>query len=166
MQEIQFSGQLTETDYRSISALSARKLWIVAGGVLLVLVLFDLWNGGLRESLSDLKVAILTLLPVAVIIPVVFLSIRYSVRRHWRSNKVMQQPFKGTISEEGINWEVEGLLSSHVPWDLCLKYRESSNMILVYQGINQVFYFFPRYFANEAQWKEFRGLVARKLTRK
>jgi hypothetical protein len=78
----------------------------------------------------------------------------------------MQRPCKGAISEEGINWEIEGVLSSRVPWDLCLKYRESSDMLFVYQGINQVFYFFPRYFENESKWKEFRDLVSRKLPRK
>jgi hypothetical protein len=99
-------------------------------------------------------------------IPVLFIVQRYYVRRHWKSNKLMQQPIKGTVSDEGLNWEVEGLLSSHVPWDLFLRYRESPDMLLIYQGINQVFYFFPRFFENESQWQEFRELVAKKLPRK
>ncbi len=76
----------------------------------------------------------------------------------------MRLPFKGKASERGIDWEIEEILSTHIPWDLFLKYRESSDFILVYQGLNQVYYFFPEYFDNETLWQEFRELVARKLS--
>ncbi len=51
-------------------------------------------------------------------------------------------------------------------WDLLLKYREAPSILLIYQGLNQVFYFFPHYFADEAQWQAFRAIVATKLPRK
>ena len=166
MREIHFSGQLNETDYRSINALASRKLWAIYGFAILIFVLVDLWNGNLQESLLNPMATIVAWLPLVVGVPLFFFVQRYYVRRHWQSNKVMQRPIKGTISDEGINWEIEGILSSHIPWDLFLRYRESSNMLLVYQGVKQVFYFFPRYFANDTEWQEFRELVAKKLPRK
>jgi hypothetical protein len=166
MRELHFTGQLTESDYRSINALASRKMWIICGVFLLFLLILNIWNGDLQQSLLNPWVTILAWLPLVLMIPVLFIGQRYFVRRHWKSNKVMQRPIKGTASDEGINWEVEGLSSSHVPWDLFLRYRESSNMLLVYQGINQVFYFFPRYFEDDTQWQEFRELVAQKLPRK
>jgi hypothetical protein len=166
MQEFPFSGQLTEADYRSINRFATRRVWTVAIVLVIAIVAFNAWNGSLEESLSGLIPAILTWLPVAIIIPAFFIALKYSVRRHWRSNKIMQRPVSGTVSDEGIKWEVGGVSSSLVPWELCLKYRDSSDVLLIYQGVNQVFYFFPRYFANEAQWQEFRELVSRKLPRK
>ncbi len=163
MRELEFSGQLTEDDYGVISGFASRKWWTVSAVCITILIINNIWQGGgLRDTLSSPSVAILTWLPIVVFIPVVFVAQRFFVRRHWRSNKIMQRPIRGTVSEEGITWEIQGLSSAHVPWDLLLRYRQSSDILLVYQGISQVFYFFPRYFVNESQWQEFRELVARK----
>lgn len=166
MDEIHFEGQLNEDDYRAISALASRKLWIFSGLCFIILVVYNLWSGGIQQFHSDIKVIFFTWLPIVIIIPVLFGLQRFFIRRQWRNNKILQQPVKGTISDEGIKWEIDGLSSSQMPWDLLLGYRATSSFLLVYQGLNQVFYFFPRYFSDTNKWEEFRQLVAKKLPTK
>jgi hypothetical protein len=59
MQELRFSGQLTEADYKSINRLAAWRVWMAAISLVLILVAFNAWNGGLAESFSGVTPAIL-----------------------------------------------------------------------------------------------------------
>jgi hypothetical protein len=70
------------------------------------------------------------------------------------------------VTDEALTWEIDGLSSNRFPWPLFLRYRASDSLVLVYQGLNQVFYFFPHFFADREQWDDFRRLVASKLPRK
>ena len=65
-----------------------------------------------------------------------------------------------------ITWNVEGVGSGRYAWDLLLRYRESPTLLVIHQGLNQVFYFFPNYFADPSHWNDFRRIVASKLPRK
>ena len=85
---------------------------------------------------------------------------------HWRSNRILQLPVSGVVSEDEITWNIEGHSSGRFPWTLLLSYRSSESMILIYQGINQAFYFPRRYFQSEEEWASFRRIVASKLPRK
>jgi hypothetical protein len=166
MREIAFSGQLTEGDYFRIVALTARKTWIVISGLVVVALAIYLPMGGWQALWSDPAMGWTTLAPFILWAVFMYPLLRFQVRRQWRNNKAMQQPVAGVVTEEGITWNVDGLSTARVPWSLLLRYREQPTLVLVYQGLNQVFYFFRHYFATETDWVEFRGLVASRLPRK
>ena len=166
MTEVAFAGQLTEAGYRRVNAVVARKVVLAWGGGLTLVILVQLWQWGWRGVVDNPTWAAIVFVPLILIIPFSLFLRRFTWRRHWRANKTLQKPVRGVVSEEGITWDVEGVASTRFTWDLLLKYREAPSILLIYQGLNQVFYFFPHYFADEVQWQAFRSLVARKLARK
>jgi len=166
MNEILFRGQLTEVEYANVNALAMRKLRLVVRffGILygLITVTSFSWEQFTEQPLASIFNWLWILLFITGGWPIH----RLLVRRYWRNNKLLQKPVSGTISEEAINWNVEGLLSSRIPWDLFMKHRVSQSMILVYQGPNQVYYFPRRYFDSDTDWTEFHELVASKVPSK
>jgi hypothetical protein len=166
MSEIEFGGQLTEAEFGTVNALALRKLRLVVR-------LFGILYGFI--NLASFSWDQLTEQPLAYIF--IWISIflfisggwpidRLVVRRYWRNNKLLQKPVSGTVSEEGISWNVEGFMSSNIPWSLFMKHRVSPLMILVYQGPNQVYYFPRRYFHSDSDWIEFHKLVISKVPSK
>jgi YcxB-like protein len=166
MTEVAFAGQLTEADYRRVNAVVARKVILAWSGGLALIILVQLWQWGWRGVLANPTWAAIVFVPLILVMPFSLLLRRFTWRRHWRANKTLQKPVRGRVSEEGITWDVDGVASTRFTWDLLLKYREAQSILLIYQGLNQVFYFFPHYFADEAQWQAFRAIVATKLPRK
>lgn len=166
MGSIHFAGQLTEHDYRRISALAGRKVvfaWSALLGALFVFLLARWsWDAFLAEPLYTAVVfgSLLFIIPISLALRPLIL------RRHWRSNAVLRQPIKGEVSDQGITWDVDGVSSNQLPWDLLLQYRESATALLVYVGIGQFLYFLPRYFSDPADWQRFKTLVATKLPRR
>jgi len=161
MTGITFSGQLTEAEFRTIHGLAARKFrWVI--GVFVGIM--SIWTY-LTASNSDASLPIWIFLPLIYLVSM-FVVPRFALRRQWRSNKLLHEPVSGEVNEEGIIWNVTGVLQMNVTWNLLLRYRESPSLVLVYQGLNQVFYFPRRYFANENDWAEFRKLIASKLPTK
>src|SRR5215475_13143527 len=146
MREIAFAGQLTERDFGHINLLAARKTWLVIAGVCLTMLAAFLTFGGWREVLDDPMHALPAFVPFALLGILIYPLHRLTVRRHWRSNKVLQQPVRGAVSDEGIRWEVGELSTMRVPWELLHGYRSGPSLVVVYQGVNQVFYFFRHYF--------------------
>jgi hypothetical protein len=124
------------------------------------------WLWGWRGIAANPTWAATTFGPLLLVVPFSLLLRRVTVRRHWRNNKTLQRPVRGVISEDAIVWNVDGVGSSRFTWDLLLRYRESPALLVIYQGLNQVFYFFPDYFSDASQWNEFRRIVASKLPRK
>jgi hypothetical protein len=165
MEPIPFAGQLTEADFRRVSALAGRR--VVLGWTALIVVLITVllarwsWEAFLAEPVYTGMVFGLLLLTVPL-----SLAIRpLLLRRYWRSNAILRQPITGQASDQGIAWSIEGVSSNQVPWHLLLRYLESSALVLVYLGLNQFLYFFPHYFGGPDDWR-FRALVASKLPRK
>jgi len=166
MDPIPFAGQLTEADFRRVSALAGRRVvlgWTaLLTAVITVLLTRWNWEAFWAEPVYTGVVFGLLLLTVPI-----SLALRpLLLRRYWRSNAILRRAIRGEASETGITWDVEGISSNHVAWDLLLRYRESRSAILVYVGLNQFFYFLPHYFGGEAEWQRFRALVASKLPRK
>jgi YcxB-like protein len=166
MTEVAFAGQLTEADYGCLNALVARKVILAWSAALALVVVVQLWQWGWRGVSENPTWAAIVFGPLILVMPFSLFLRRFTWRRHWRANKVLQKPIRGAVSEEGITWDVEGVASTRFTWDLLLKYREGPSILLIYQGLNQVFYFFPHYFADDAQWQAFRTIVAGKLPRK
>jgi hypothetical protein len=166
MREINFAGKLTGRDFRQIQLLAMRKIWLVIGIIFVAMLVMNLINGAWREFARNPTGALVTWMPVALVLPFVFVILWFSIRRHWRNNRTIQQPVTGTVSEDGITWNVESLSSAKFPWNFLLKYRASEALVLVYQSLNQVLYFPHHYFSNDSDWNDFRELLASKLPRK
>ena len=166
MSEVTFAGQLTEADYGRVNALVARKVIFVWSAGLALVIVVQLWQWGWSGVLANPTWAAIVFVPLILVVPFSLFLRRFTWRRHWRANKTLQKAVSGTVSDEGITWDVDGVASTRFGWDLLLKYREAPSILLIYQGLNQVFYFFPHYFADEAQWQAVRAIVARKLPRK
>jgi hypothetical protein len=166
MSEIRFAGQLTEQELRTITALALRKMWLVTGTLMGLLAATALTLGGWDLFHRDPSMAFRTFLPFMIAGPVVFLAQRFGARHQWKNNKIMQRPVNGVVSDDGIMWNIEGLSSMRAPWDLLLGYRESRELLLIYQGPNQVMYFPRRYFSCDDDWLRFRTLVSAKLARR
>ena len=166
MTEVAFAGQLTEADYGRLNALVARRVVFGWSAGLAVLIIVMCWQWGWAGLSADPAWTATVFVPLLVLMPFSLVLRRFTWRRYWRANKTLQKPVSGTVSEEGIAWDVEGVASARFAWDLLLKYREAPSILVVYQGLNQVFYFFPHYLADESQWQALRAIVARKLPRK
>jgi hypothetical protein len=168
MNEVRFSGRLTENDFRRINALALRGVfWSILAVQGIVLVVAALLAPAIdwAHSSSPRQVA-QSLFPFVLIGPAAYLSHRIGVWRHWRNNKLLHQPVNGMVSDDGITWNVEGISKAELPWDLFRRYRRSASLVVVYQGPGQVFYFPRHYFASDEEWTRCGQLVARKLVRK
>ena len=160
MSEINFGGQLTEAEYRQIQALALRKFWGFAAVMLAVVVAWNILDFG---GISNSGFWISIVPPFLFVAGFWMLAPRIFARRQFRSNKMIQQPMSGTISEEAFTWNISNLSSSRIPWDLLLRYRKSESLILVYQSTSQVYYFPRRYFSSDQDWIDFQGILAKKL---
>jgi hypothetical protein len=159
MEPIPFSGQLTEDAYHRINALTLRKLKIV------VLVFFVV-IGGYPLLGNSWDVWLSAGIPMLVVAFFFLFFLRYSVRQQWKKSKFLQKPFSGFVTDEGFTWNIQEVSSTHIAWNMCLHYRETPSLILVYTGLNQAYYFLPDFFAKEGDWDELRKVVKSKLTKK
>ena len=164
--EIHFAGKLTESDFRRIQMLAARKVWIVFGLIFGVMLVVNLFSGMGRALAQNPVDAVITWMPIVLVIPAIVVLQWFVMRRHWKNNRTIQQPVHGVVSDEGITWDVQDISSSKLPWHLLLRYRDTESLVLVYQALNQVFYFPRHYFSTDQDWSSFKQLVASKLPRK
>lgn len=166
MESISFAGQLTEADFRHVSALAGRKVVLGWTVVIAAVIAFLLWRWSWEDFLAEPIYTGMIFGSLALAIPMSLALRPLLLHRYWRSNAVLRQPFKGEASDQGMTWHIEGVSSNHVPWHFLLRYRVSQSAVLVYVGLNQFFYFLPHYFSSPAEWQRFRTLVATKLPRK
>ena len=166
MNEIQFAGQLTEAEFAKVNALAMRKVRLVVRCFGIGYGLINLASASWDQFTEQPVASIFVWLWIVLFITGGWPVHRFLIRRHWRNNKLLQKPVCGTVSEEAISWNVEGLLSSRIPWDVFIRHRVSPSMILVYQGLNQVCYFPRHYFNSDNDWTEFHKLVAVKVPSK
>lgn len=171
MPGLEFSGQLSENDFKAINALIVRKGLIATVMCLLAFTILIIWNAGLRSALWDPSTGIVISSTFAIV-SALFVK-RWIARRRWGRDKILQQPIRGTVSEDGIDWGVEGFSPLHIPWDSLVRYRESAGIVLLtaYLVVSQahhfqIYYFFPGYFSGESEWQQFRELVVKELPRK
>ncbi len=167
MSGIPFAGQLTERDFARINALAARKTWLTIGAI--AAAMLGAWltvGGGWREVVRDPVAASPAFVPFVLLAILIYPLQRLAIWRQWRNNKAMQQPVSGSVSEEGITWNIQGVSNAQFAWKLLLRYRASPSLILIYQGLNQVLYFFPHYFSSEQDWSTFKEIVGRHLPHK
>jgi YcxB-like protein len=166
MHPIAFAGQLTESDFRRVSALAGRRVVLGWTALIAILIIVLLARWSWEAFLADPVYTVMVFGLLVLTIPISLALRPMLLRRYWRSNALLRQPIKGEASDENLAWAIEGVSSNQVPWHLLLGYRESPSAVLVYVGLNQFVPFLPRYFGDPAEWQRLRALVASKLPRK
>jgi hypothetical protein len=156
--EIRFHGRLTEDEFRLAHSLMQPRLyrawWLLPIlTVVAVLVLRPYVPGVLRIGAAL----------VGFCLVYRFWARRYVLRRTWKKARSLYAPVKGTVSEAGMHWSVEGVSSNEMSWRGLETYVETEDLILVYHAPNQALAVCRRYFPSLAGWNEFRKLLSEKV---
>jgi hypothetical protein len=163
-----FRGQISVASLRRATRAASTPskktaIWLGITGSLLLwgLVIFPLTHGGFREA--DGSPSIFPVAPlffVVVFAAVLLYSLYAGPKKALGSNKLLQSPMWGEVTERGVLIETERS-RAELSWDLFLRARISSEVVLLYQSI-QVYSLFPReHFASDADWATFVGRVRR-----
>lgn len=159
--EIRFEGRLTEAEFRLCHSLMRprvfRAWWILPVLVLTaVLVLRPYVSGIVRVGIALVVVYLLFKL----------WGERYWLRRIRRKHRDFDAPVKGTASESGIRWRVEGVSSNDVAWNAFERYVGTEDLILLYHAPNQALAVHRRYFPSLSGWNDFRRLLTERVPSK
>lgn len=156
--ETRFEGRLTDTEFRRCHSLMQprwmRAWWLFPSlALILAFVLRPYVFGAVRVGIAL----------VALYLAFRLWGLRYLLRRTWKKNRHLHAPVKGTVSEWGIRWRLEGISSSEVAWSGFERYVETEDLILVYHAPNQALAVHRRYFASLAGWDAFRKFLSEKV---
>jgi hypothetical protein len=156
---IPFVGQLTQQQYLHAQYLHfkpASRGRILRRSMILLLVL------GLLLSLAIVPFLLRLIVPV-VLLGIFLLSASWFLPRlhvylTWRYHRSLQAPMSGTITADGIHYKGTHF-QGEVTWSMFLKYKQSPQLVLLYQS-PLVFNLFPRsFFRTEHEWHAFLELV-------
>ncbi|MGD9557961.1 MAG: hypothetical protein AB7V25_13140 [Mangrovibacterium sp.] len=160
MNDIQFQGQLTEKDFKKITSFNSRRLLFI-GGVLFIFLIN--WKGiiyAIKNSPSEIY---LHLLPGIFFFIILIIFNQFIIRSEWEKNLIKHRPFKGKISDVGIEWIIENISTTNLPWDFFTKFREHKDIIFVQYGFNDNFVFMKKFFSNEIDWKNLKEILEQKV---
>jgi YcxB-like protein len=86
---------------------------------------------------------------------------RVSIRRSFRQDNRLQQPFEAVVSQDGIDIS-SPTVSSKYAWSSFTRYVESKNLFLVYQA-PKVFNVFPKRAFAPGEEESFRSLLSERV---
>ncbi|OLP17688.1 hypothetical protein BST81_15320 [Leptolyngbya sp. 'hensonii'] len=163
---IQFSGTLTEQQFNRFQqcCMPALLRWILKGfpwfwlGFALIKVL------SLSGYITSFGLAFDIFLFVYFLVVIPKLRER-QIKRAWQSNKLIQGEISGVVDQERIVWS-HAYGELRCPWEIILKYREVADIFLLYTSLNQAILLPRSFFQSDADWHQFRQLVAEKLPKK
>lgn len=156
--EIRFEGRLTEAEFRLAHSLMQPRLyrmwWLFPILILVAVLILRPYVGGI--------------VGIGAVVVVLYLAYRfwgrrYLLRRTWKKTRRFYAPVRGTVSEAGIRWSVEGVSSNEMAWSGLEKCVETADLILVYHARNQALAVHRRYFSNLAGWDDFRRLLSERV---
>jgi hypothetical protein len=87
------------------------------------------------------------------------------VKKAWQSNRLLREEIFGTVDRNGIIWR-HAYGEMRFPWELILSYREVADIMLLYTSINQAILLPRDFFSAEADWLQFKQLIAENLPQK
>jgi hypothetical protein len=164
--EIHFNGQITQAIYLQAQALhrNAPKIERMIGLGFLVLSLVAVVIGfvwGLETFLLFLPILIA---PIALFILGRWVP-RWQAISYWRTYKPLQDPISGVANAQGVN-----LNGTHFrgdfPWNIYTEYKQSPDMVLLYETPDLPHIFPKAFFEQESDWEAFVELVKRKVPQK
>ncbi len=170
---IPFEGRLTRDEFflfqKVVTPRWFYNAWWVPLGLLALLSsisLFLLSSGDSRLEgggpLWDLLRGGLALLIMTVAF---FVLPRLSGWNDWKRNRRLQDPVKGLVDDDGVEWK-SSHFSASLDWEDFLRYRSGETMVALFTAPRQALYFPRSFFGGEPAWQKFRRLVAEKLARK
>ena len=158
--EIPFSGEIDVDILRRTNraALIPPRKMLLFG---VVLVLVGGW-GWISPMLHGAPVSWDGVGPLLLFVLVLGGLVGYAVvaapRKLMASNRLLQLPIRGAVSETGV-WTETAHTRSDLPWDVFLRRKIGKDIVLLYSSI-QAAKIFPReFFASEADWQAFVELV-------
>ena len=86
---------------------------------------------------------------------------RLSIRRSFRQDNRLQQPFEAVVSQDGIDISSQ-TGSSKYAWSAFTRYAESRNLFLLYQA-PKIFNVFPKRAFAPGEEESFRSLLSERL---
>lgn len=161
--KITFEGAITFEQYRRGMSLHHGRLfrgltWTVVA-VLVGLALLVATAGLLLGESPGLPLGIMGFAGFFVLMLALF---DWSLRRAWKTHKLLGEPVRGSFSDEGFAMESE-LGKGLIPWDRFYQWSGSPEALLVYQS-TRLFHILPReFFDTDADWNSAHALVAAKL---
>ncbi len=162
---IMFSGQLTEREFFQIQKFLLwpilKKIVFAVVALLLAFALL-VWH---RISLHPASFAI-QFGPILLFLILFIVFLRASIRKQWQKNNLIKAHISGSANENNIEWHCGDFSQTQYRWDMFQKYRQSDNLILIFQAPNQAIFFPRSFFANDTDWARFKELVATKVTAK
>jgi len=127
MNNITFSGQLNQKDYRKINLIVSQKFFIISGVAFLLIQAYTFRSTSIDEFFKNPSFFILSAAPILIAIPIVVAFYYFSIQKNWNETKFLHYPLKGSVSNNGIHLEIEGISKSHYPWNLFLKHTCNKN---------------------------------------
>ena len=97
------------------------------------------------------------LAPVAGVVAVA-IAMPLLLKRQWTQNKLIQGEISGIVDDDGIEWN-STYSRGRFPWSVAVKWRGTSDIVLVYVGPNQALFFPKEFFADEGDWERFRQTI-------
>lgn len=159
---VSFKGQLTERDFRRAQDLMLRKVRMLFGLPLVLVVVILLFGKYYPGGGKDPLVLAIVWTPLIVVMPLLWIVNRAFLGRYWRQNKLLGQPFAGAVSEQGIEWTTENSHST-LPWTGMRKLL-NDDAIVVIGGGSQSFWIPRSAIVADADWAKFRALVKERLS--
>lgn len=161
-QEVPFSGQITETEYRQIQIAGYPRIFKFWPWLYLIATAMALFTADFKEvaahPLQKLPGALL-LLAFAIFL---FVVPRRAASKAWQNNAGLREPFSGHLSNTGLSWQGK-FGQGNYPWSTLYGYRSRADVLLVYSGMNQALFLLPRFFASSAEWEAAQELVFQNL---
>lgn len=163
--EIPYEGKIDLPVLRQVTRLQlfpTRSRAVIVGCIALLMVwsllLMPLTRGASFQELLP------GLVPLAVL-ALLALTIPLSLRRVLDSNKQLQAPLTGAVTDQGLR--IATLYgSSQLPWDVFYKVTIGRDVVLLYQSVQVCNVLHRRFFAGDAEWRSAVDLIRSHVTQK
>lgn len=99
-----------------------------------------------------------------VLVPLVLGLQRWQWRRLFKRSPYLREAIEGLVSEQGLRVQ-SSLGTGDFPWTLFTKYRETSDLILLYVAPNMFSIVAKELFGGEGDWQRTRGLIHERVKR-
>ena len=132
-----------------------------AGSARIFLSVVLVLAGLLLLSLAILNAPMSVLLPFVMagaLVPLLLILQRWQWQRLFKRSPYLHEPIEGVVSEQGLHI-ANSRGRSDLPWTLITKYKETSDLILLYQAPNMFGIVAKEFFDDDVDWQGARDLI-------
>ena len=150
--EIHFTGLITREIFMRAQKLHAGRRWILFIYPIVMLPLIFLTG----ESLgTPIRIILITL--AVLFVPLTRFAQRLALLRVFKKSPYLTISFKGVINDERFYLESD-LGHIDLPWSSFIKYKQTDDIILLYQGPTIFQVLAREFFADQEEWERARTL--------